>query len=69
MALHALPTQLDGLDNPQLSTEELLVKQGILSDTTLNLEIEAAQKLVNLLLQKQCEVYEKISESVGKSTF
>lgn len=57
---------LDGLDNQEPLTQSLLAKNHVLQEGTLEVDLKKAERFITVLLGLQKEVYESISESVGR---
>lgn len=57
---------LDTIESAEMNTEKILVRNSVLDEANLSVDIEKAKKLLNFLLNQQREVFEKIKDSVGK---
>ena len=57
---------LDTIESAEMNSEKILVRNSVLDEANLSVDIEKAKKLLNFLLNQQREVFEKIKDSVGK---
>ena len=57
---------LDSLDSPDFQSERFLSLNGVLNERSLSVDVSKANKLVGVLLNLQRDVYEKITDSVGR---
>ena len=56
---------LDGLDAADLDAEKVFLRNAVLAETNLSVDIDKAQQLLEMLLGLQKDVFERISASVG----
>jgi len=56
---------LEGIDTADLDAEKVFIRNAVLTETNLSVDIEKAQQLLEMLLGQQKDVFERISASVG----
>jgi hypothetical protein len=57
---------IEGLDSPSANLEQIMIENKVLDRGTLEFSGEHAHAFIGTLLNMQKEVFERISDSVGK---